>query len=240
MAVSTTVEIRGWQESESGPETCIFNALQRVLKYDEGSARRLADEFAKSGRLNVHAPSRESAEDLNESLQGLGALTILEPTDAPVTLCEVHSATWGSLVDDSASCDRLTPTHFRVRLYAPPFDVMGTPTPRPNVAAPFSLAGIRASRTSLLEENEDDVVLDIELIEPMQSVTFVPDSKLAKHRGVSLETAIRLAGGTSIVNWISEDVDHWYFYFFCFGPNCKRVSKSDGVCTRISRSRTPP
>jgi len=233
VAVATDVEIRGWQEGRSLPEQHIFYALRRVLGSHESSARRVADEYARSQRVVVHAWTRADAERLAGALQGVGALTYLDPTDGPITLLEVHPAKWGFLSDDAVLCERLAPSRFHVNFYVPSHDGAGKPRTLPHAADMFRLAGIPARRTAILQLRQHDLSLDVALAEPMPSAAFVPDPRLARRGGVSLETAIRIVGGTVISNWISEDRDNWFFRFFCIGPSRKRVSKSDGVCTRL-------
>lgn len=241
MAPSTTVEVRGWLDppDDAWVELCLLHALERVIGCDDMYARRLAQQFREQGSVIVDTPSRETAERLSEDLQGAGALIYLAPSDVPVILTEVHSATWGALQDDTASCQRRTPSRFHVRFWAPTTNgVTGEPAPRPTSVDGFSLAGVAARRVAVMDEDADSALLDIELVKPLRSVAFVPDPALCHPGGVALETAMRLVGGRVIVNWISEDHDYWYFFFFCFGPNCTRVSKQDGVCTRIRRARS--
>jgi hypothetical protein len=233
VAVATDVEIRGWQDGQASlPEQCIYYALRRVLGYDEGNARRVAEEYVRAKHVVVHAWTRENAERLASALQGVRALTYLAPTDCRITLLEAHPAKWGFLFDGAAVCERLTPTRFHVNFYVPSHDSAGKPRTLPRLDELF-LSGIEARRAVIVQEREHDLSLDVALAHPMPSAAYVPDPKLARRGGISLETAIRIVGGSVIANWISEDRDNWYFRFFCIGPNRKRVSKSDGVCTRL-------
>lgn len=197
----------------------------------------MAEEFRQRGSVILDAPSREIAERLSQDLQGVGALIYLAPFEGPIDFTEVHHATWGTRSDETASCIRLTSTNLRVTFGASTTDWLGNPTPHPGVDSGLSLAGVPARRIEIVDATESGAVLAIELAQPLPWAMFVPDPALTRSDGIDFEDAMRLVGQEVIANWISEDEDYWYFYFFCFGPGCTRVSKHDGVCTRISRRR---
>lgn len=257
MAPSITVEVRGWQGPRSDGERCLFSTLRGLLGCDDAQARRLAYQFGEQGSVVIDAKSRESAEGLSEYLQGLGALICLAPREGPVTSIEAHVAAWGTLRDDRATCQRVTSSKFHVTFYAPTIDyISGETTARPACTESFSLGGVSASCIKVIDESEDGALLDVELVQPLRPVAFVPDRTLCRPGGIGLEAAMRLVRRQIIANWISEDLDYWYFHFLDGGagswhftqpegpnppheylvPNCYRISKQDGVCARISRA----
>ncbi len=235
------VEVRGWlnPRHDTWAESCLFHALRRVLGCEEAHARGLAREFREQGGLTVDAQLRETAERLSDALQGVGALIYLTPGEGQLTFSEVHPVTWGERPEDTASCQRLSASKFQVDVWLPSIDELtGEPIPRPTPADRFWLANVPARRVEIIGEHEDAARLNVELVQPVDSVAFIPDPTLSGPGDISFETAMRLAGGRIIANRISEDREFWYFYFFCFGPNCQRISKAGGSSTRIGRA--PP
>jgi hypothetical protein len=170
---SSVVEVRGWVDSrdDTWAESCLFHAVQRVLGCNEAEARRLAHEFRDQGSIHIDVQSRDTAERLSEDLQGVGALVYLTPREGPITFSEVHAARWGSRMDETATCQRVTGSNFHVALWVPTVDgVTGEPTPRPMASEHFSLSSVPASCVKIIGEDEDTVLLDAELNQPLRSV----------------------------------------------------------------------